>query len=83
MSSMSPVFSYYQHGHRAHLQRVLLPVHETGDRESAILNYARCRTPTIYTDLMTAAGFACLAAGHIIPVRCLWPAGGFRHWCFY
>lgn len=71
MSSMSPVFLMAISTDTVHIfNEFFFRFKETGDRESAILDTMRVvGRPLIYTDLTTAAGFACLAAGHIIPVR--------------
>lgn len=71
MSSMSPVFLMAISTDTVHIfNEFYFRFKETGDRESAILDTMRVvGRPLIYTDLTTAAGFACLAAGHIIPVR--------------
>ncbi|MBI2842274.1 MAG: MMPL family transporter [Armatimonadetes bacterium] len=71
MSSMSPVFLMAISTDTVHIfNEFYFRFKETGDRESAILDTMRVvGRPLIYTDLTTAAAFASLAAGHIIPVR--------------
>lgn len=71
MSSMSPVFLMAISTDTVHIfNEFYFQFKETGDKRSAILDTMQVvGRPLLYTDLTTAAGFASLAAGHIIPVR--------------
>jgi predicted RND superfamily exporter protein len=71
MSSMSPVFLMAISTDTVHIfNEFYFRFKETGEKQRAILETMRTvGRPLIYTDLTTAAGFASLAAGHIIPVR--------------
>jgi len=71
MSSMIPVFLMAISTDTVHIfNEFFFRFRETGEKKSAILQTMRTvGSPVILTDLTTAAGFASLAAGHIIPVR--------------
>ncbi len=71
MSSMSPVFLMAISTDTVHIfNEYYFRLKETSDKRRAILETLQVvGRPLIYTDLTTAAGFASLAVGHIIPVR--------------
>lgn len=71
MSSMSPVFLMAISTDTVHVfNEFYFRFRETGDKRQAILDSLRAvGRPLIYTDLTTAAAFASLAVGDIIPVR--------------
>ena len=71
MSSMIPVFLMAISTDTVHIfNEFFFRFRETGEKKSAILQTMRTvASPVILTDLTTAAAFASLAAGHIIPVR--------------
>ena len=71
MSSMSPVFLMAISTDSVHIfNEFYFRFKERGDKRRAILETMRAVSrPLIYTDLTTAAGFAALATGHIIPVK--------------
>ncbi|MBI3911350.1 MAG: MMPL family transporter [Armatimonadetes bacterium] len=71
MSSMIPVFLMAISTDTVHIfNEFFFRFPETQEKRSAILQTMRVvASPVILTDLTTAAGFASLAAGHIIPVR--------------
>ncbi|MHB9025400.1 MAG: efflux RND transporter permease subunit [Armatimonadota bacterium] len=71
MSSMSPVFLMAISTDTVHIfNEFYFRYKETGDKPRAIRDTMRTvGRPLIYTDLTTAAGFAALAVGHIIPLR--------------
>ncbi len=71
MSSMSPVFLMAISTDTVHIfNEFYFRFKETGNKRNAILDTMQAvGRPLLYTDLTTAAGFASLAAGHIVPVR--------------
>jgi len=71
MSSMSPVFLMAIATDTVHIfNEFYFRYRELGDKRAAILETMKVVSrPIIYTDLTTAAGFACLATGAIIPVK--------------
>jgi len=71
MSSMSPVFLMAISTDSVHIfNEFYFRFKERGDKRRAIRETMRAvARPLIYTDLTTAAGFAALATGHIIPVK--------------
>ena len=71
MSSMSPVFLMAISTDTVHIfNEFYFRFKESGNKHKAILDTMQVvGRPLFYTDLTTAAGFASLAAGHIIPVR--------------
>ncbi|MBI2300131.1 MAG: MMPL family transporter [Armatimonadetes bacterium] len=71
MSSMSPVFLMAISTDTVHIfNEFYFRFRETADKRRAILDSLRVvGRPLIYTDLTTAAAFASLAVGDIIPVR--------------
>lgn len=71
MASMSPVFLMAISTDTVHIfNEFYFRYKETGDKHRAMRETMRVvGRPLIYTDLTTAAGFASLAVGHIIPVR--------------
>jgi len=71
MSSMSPVFLMAISTDSVHIfNEFYFRFKELRDKRRAIRETLRAvARPLIYTDLTTAAGFAALATGHIIPVK--------------
>jgi hypothetical protein len=71
MSSMIPVFLMAISTDTVHIfNEFFFRFRETKEKKSAIIQTMRTvASPVILTDLTTAAAFASLAAGHIIPVR--------------
>ena len=71
MSSMSPVFLMAIATDSVHIfNEFAFRLGEVRDKEKAVLDtMATVGTPVFYSDVTTAAGFASLAATHIVPVR--------------
>jgi len=71
MSSMSPVFLMAISTDTVHIfNEFYFRFKELGRKREALFETMNAvSTPVLYSDLTTAAGFASLAIGHIIPVR--------------
>jgi len=71
MSSMSPVFLMAISTDTVHIfNEFYFRFKELGRKKEAFFETMKAvSTPVLYSDLTTAAGFASLAIGHIIPVR--------------